>query len=107
MKAKVRRRYLALKIDSDHKFGSKDFRDAVWEAILRLYGEYGASKTNLTLIDYNMEEGFAVVRVAHTEIEKVRAAIASITEIASKPAAVHVLKISGTLKVLYRKMLAH
>jgi ribonuclease P/MRP protein subunit POP5 len=104
MKAKVRRRYLALKIDSSEKFDSKEFMEAVWNTLLRLFGEYGASKAGLTLIDYDVEKGLAVIRAAHTEVEKVRAAIASITEINAKPVAVHVLTISGTLKTLRRKL---
>ncbi len=103
MKEKTRRRYLALKIDSDQKFSQKEFMNAVWEAVLRLYGEYGASKMGLALINFNPEEGWAVTRVAHTEVEKFRAAVASITEIANKPVAVHVLMVSGTLRALYRK----
>ena len=104
MQIKLRRRYLALKIDAKEKFESKEFLDALWSAILRLYGEYGASKISLTLVDYDEEKGLAVIRVAHTELEKVRAAIATITEINAKPSAVHVLKVSGTLKALYRKV---
>ncbi|MBS7621710.1 Rpp14/Pop5 family protein [Candidatus Bathyarchaeota archaeon] len=104
MRIKTRRRYLALKIDAAEKFEQKVFLDALWSAILRLYGEYGASKTGLTLIDYNTEKGIAIIRAAHTEVEKVRAAIATITEINGNPAAVHVLFVSGTLKVLHRKI---
>ncbi|MEM3823883.1 MAG: Rpp14/Pop5 family protein [Candidatus Bathyarchaeia archaeon] len=104
MKTKIRRRYLALKIDSNEKFSSKEFMDTVWDTLLRLYGEYGASKAGLALIDYNTDKGIAITRAAHTETEKLRAAIASITEIAAKPAAVHVLTVSGTLKTLRRKI---
>jgi len=100
---KMRRRYIALKIDSGEKFEQKEFFDALWNAVIRLFGEYGASKTGLALISYNMEEGFAIIRVAHIEVEKVRAAIASITEVAAKPVAIHVLAVSGTLKALHRK----
>ena len=103
MPIKTRRRYIALKIDSSEKFEQKEFLDALWNAVIRLFGEYGASKTGLALIGYNMEEGFAIIRVAHTEVEKVRAAIASITEVAAKPVAIHVLAVSGTLKALHRK----
>lgn len=104
MKEKIRRRYLALKIDSKEKVSHKEVIDAVWEAVLRLYGEYGASKTNLALIEYNEEESIAIIRAAHTEIERLRAAIATITEIAAKPAAVHVLTASGTIKAIHRKL---
>jgi ribonuclease P/MRP protein subunit POP5 len=82
----------------------KNLWTPVWNTLLRLFGEYGASKAGLTLIDYDVEKGLAVIRAAHTEVEKVRAAIASITEINAKPVAVHVLTISGTLKTLRRKL---
>ncbi|MCS7124374.1 MAG: Rpp14/Pop5 family protein [Candidatus Bathyarchaeota archaeon] len=104
MKAKTRRRYLALKIDSKEKISQKELMNAVWDAVLRLYGEYGASKTSLALIRYDAEKNLAIIRVAHTETEKIRAAVATITEIASKPAATHILTVSGTIKKLCKKL---
>lgn len=84
-------------------FGSRDFMGAVWDAVLALYGEYGASQTGLALIDYDAEKKFAVIRTVHTTVDKVRAALASITQIEGKPVAIHVLKVSGTIKALYKK----
>lgn len=104
MLKKIKRRYLALKIDSNETFSSKEFMDAVWNALLKLYGEYGASRTGLTLIDYDGEKGLAVARTLHTEVEMVRAALASITKIQDKPAAIHVLTVSGTIRALYKKI---
>lgn len=104
MPVKVRRRYLALKIESDENLSSKDLMNAVWGALVKLFGEYGASRAGLALIDYNMEKRIAVIRAAHTEVEKMRAALASITKIGAKPAAVHVLKVSGTIRALYDKL---
>jgi len=100
---RVRRRYLALEIDSEAVFSSTDFMDAVYGAVLKLYGEYGASQTGLVLIGYEMEQCFAVLRVAHVAVEMVRAALATITRIGDKPVAVHVLAVSGTLKALRTK----
>jgi len=78
--------------------------DTIWEALLRLFGECGASKTSLTLIDYCAEKRLAIIRVAHTEVDKIRAALASITKIATEPAAIHVLAVSGTLRALRKKI---
>lgn len=100
MLKKIKRRYLALKIDSEEAFSSKEFMDAAWGALLKLYGEYGASLSGLKLIDYDEEERLAVVRAAHEKVEAVRAALASITKIQDKPAAIHVLKVSGTIRAL-------
>ncbi|MGQ9641684.1 MAG: Rpp14/Pop5 family protein [Candidatus Bathycorpusculaceae bacterium] len=102
MLKKVRRRYLALTIDSPEKFEAKEFMDAVWNAVLKLYGEYGASKTGLTLISYNEERRFVIIRTFHTAVEMIRAALASITRLADKPAAIHVVKVSGTLRALHK-----
>ncbi|MBS7647138.1 MAG: Rpp14/Pop5 family protein [Candidatus Bathyarchaeia archaeon] len=104
MRDKVRRRYFALKIDSNEKISQKEFMDAVWETILRLYGEYGASKMGLTLINYDADKGLAIIRATHTEIDKFRAAIAFITGMAAKPAAVRIITVSGTLKALHKKI---
>ena len=101
---KVRRRCLALEIDSDELFDSREFLDAVWGAVLKLYGEYGASRTGLTLIDYDAEKRLAVIRVANASLETVRTALASITWVRNKPVAIHVLIVSGTIKALYKKI---
>jgi len=85
-------------------FSSKELMDTVWSAISKLYGEHGASRTGLTLISYDMEKRFAVIRVVHTAVEMVRSALASITKIQDKPAAVHVLTVSGTIRALYKKI---
>jgi ribonuclease P/MRP protein subunit POP5 len=78
--------------------------DAVWNAVLKLYGEYGASRSGLTLIGYDAEKGLAVIRTLHTTVEMVRAALASITRIRDRPVAVHVLTISGTIRALHKKI---
>ena len=104
MLKKERRRYLALEIDSEETFSSKELMNALWSAVLKLYGEYGASKTGLALINYDAEKRLAVIRVVHIAVENIRAAIASITKISEKPAAIHVLNVSGTIKTLYKKL---
>lgn len=103
MLKRVKRRYLAVAIDSGEAIGSGEFMDAVWIAVSKLYGEYGASRAGLSLISYDEEKQFVVVRADHTSLETVRTALASITKIANKPAAVHVLRVSGTIRALHKK----
>jgi len=100
---RIRRRYLALEIDSGELFDSREFMDAVWGAVLKLYGEYGASRAGLALIDYDMEKRFAVIRTVHTAVDMVRTALASMTRIGNKPVAIHILTVSGTIRSLYKK----
>jgi ribonuclease P/MRP protein subunit POP5 len=101
---RAKRRYLALQVDSEGTLSPKEFIDAVWSAVTKLYGEYGASLTGLALIDYNSEKKTAVVRTALGTVDIVRTALASITSVENKEAAVHVMAISGTIKALYEKL---
>ena len=101
---RVKRRYLALQVDSDGVPSRKEFIDAVWSAVAKLYGEYGASLTSLSLIDYDMEEKTAVIRTSLPTLDLVRASLASITSVADREATVHVLAVSGTIKALCEKV---
>ncbi len=79
----------------------REFIDAVWAAVTKLYGEVGASTTGLSLINFNMERKIAVIRTSLVALSMVKASIAAITSISGKDAVVHVLAVSGTLKALY------
>ena len=101
---RVKRRYLALQVDSDGVPSQKEFMDAVWSAVAKLYGEYGASQTSLALIDYDIEKKTVVIRTSLATLDLVRASLASITSVAGREAAVHVLAVSGTIKTLRKKV---
>jgi ribonuclease P/MRP protein subunit POP5 len=101
---RAKRRYLALQIDSDGAVSRKELMYAVWEAVVKLYGEYGASLTNMILIDYDVERKTAVIRVSLVTVNMVRASLASMTSLAGVKAAVHVLAVSGTTKTLRKKL---
>ncbi len=88
---------------SEQLLNEKDVIHAIWSAILKLFGEHGASQVNLTLIEYEPQKSYAVVRCLHKALEMVKASIASITEINGKPAAIHIVGVSGTLKALRKK----
>ena len=103
MLKRVKRRYLALQLDSDGVPNRKEVMDAVWGAVTKLYGEHGASKTSLALIDYDAEKKTAVLRTSLATLDLVRASLASITSVAGNEAAVHVLAVSGTIKALRQR----
>jgi RNase P/RNase MRP subunit POP5 len=99
----VRRRYLALKVDCDALLESVALSDAVWNAMLRLFGEVGASQAGLFLVRFDGKSGVGVLRCFHTALPMVRAAVASVTRIGDVKVAVHVFRVAGTLKALSRK----
>jgi RNase P/RNase MRP subunit POP5 len=77
---------------------------ALWDAVVKLYGEYGASLTNMTLIDFDVERKSVVIRTSLLTVSMVRASLASITSLAGVEAAVNVLAVSGTTKALRKKL---
>jgi RNase P/RNase MRP subunit POP5 len=98
-----KRRYLALEVASDQPVDEQAVLDAVQASVIRLFGEYGASKANLKLITCIPEKHQVVICCSHTMLEKVRAAIASIMEVNGETAAMNVIGVSGTLKALSKK----
>jgi len=97
---RVKQRYLALKIESAESLEEEDVKDAVWSAVIQLFGEHGASQTGLYFVQYDRERKEAVLRCSHKALPVVHASVASVTKMKSKPASIHVLRVSGTLRAL-------
>jgi len=57
----------------------------------------------LFLVQFDKEKKEAVLRCSHKALDLVHASVASISKIKDKPATVHVLRISGTIKALSKK----
>ena len=98
---RVKRRYLALRVECEALPAEREFIDAIWATVTQLYGEVGASQTGLSVIDVDVERKVAVIRVSLSALNLVRASLAAITSIAGKEASVQVASVSGTLKALY------
>ena len=90
-------------MDGDIEIDGKTLIREIQRAVLRLFGEYGASKTKTQLIEYDKITKQAIIRCNHRSLPKLRAAIATITKIDEKPAALHIKTVSGTIKTLKRK----
>jgi len=101
---RVKHRYIALTIESPESCKSGEFMDAVWNSVMKLYGEHGASRVNLSLISFDEEKKFSILRVNNAGVESVKTTLAAMTKVGNKPAAVHVLTVSGTLKALHKKL---
>ncbi len=100
---RIKRRYLALQIETEQMPREKEFADAVWASIAKLYGEFGASQAGLVLISYDAEKKTAIIRTALVTLSMVRASVASITLLAGAKASVHVVDVSGTIKSLFER----
>jgi RNase P/RNase MRP subunit POP5 len=100
---RVKRRYLALQLECEGVPSEKEFMDAVWGSVARLYGETGASLTSLALINLDVERKVVVIRTSLVTLDMVRASLAALRFVAGKESAVHVLSVSGTIKALSKK----
>ncbi len=100
----MRRRYIAVQIDSENAIDGRDFYDAVWNSILRLFGEHVASQTALSLIGFDPQANQATMRCSHTALDPVRAAIVAVSEIRNERIIPQILLVSGTLKALRDKL---
>jgi RNase P/RNase MRP subunit POP5 len=81
--------------------GEREFIDAIWASVTRLYGEIGASLTGLSLIDFDAERKIFVVKCSLASLPEIRSSIACVTTVAGIGASIHVLAVSGTLKALF------
>ncbi|MCL2642115.1 MAG: Rpp14/Pop5 family protein [Candidatus Bathyarchaeota archaeon] len=99
---RVKRRYLALQLEMEGVPSEKEFMDAIWGSVARLYGEVGASLTSMALINFDVSCKVVVVRTSLETLDSVRASLACITCVAGKVASVHVLAVSGTIKALFK-----
>lgn len=98
---RVKRRYLAVQLDSETLPSEREFMDAVWASVTKLYGEVGASLAGLVLISFDKVRKIFVIRCSLASLLTVRASLAGVTAVAGKAASVHVLSVSGTLKALH------
>ncbi|MDR2707353.1 MAG: Rpp14/Pop5 family protein, partial [Nitrososphaerota archaeon] len=78
----MKRRYLALQLETDGVPSEKELMDAVWGSVVRLHGEVGASLTSMALIDFDTSDKIAVVRTSLETLDSVRASLACITIVA-------------------------
>lgn len=100
----MRRRYIAVRIDSDQPFDERDLYTAVWTSILRLFGEYGASQADLSLVECDTEKRHATLRCSHKALDLVKASIVAMRELGNGEATVHILLVSGTLRSVRNKI---
>ncbi len=95
-----RRRYLKFWIRGDEGFSVKEVADAIQRSVLALYGVQGLSKIETNLIDFDEDSQSGILRCNHSHLREMRASLAFITSIGERAAAIHVDKVSGTIRSL-------
>lgn len=102
-----KKRYIAFEILGSNKFTLEEVRDVTDKAILQFLGEFGASKASVMFIKERFEYPYFVLKVNHTSVDEVKAAIILIKKIKNIPLIIKSTITSGTLKkvgsVLHKK----
>ncbi|MFH1055843.1 MAG: Rpp14/Pop5 family protein [Candidatus Altiarchaeota archaeon] len=93
-----RNRYLVFEAMSDNALERKDVVDAVWSSLLRLYGEVGAAKTSLWVMDWDAKKKMGILKVNHKSVDTMRSAATMVKEINGKRTSVNILRVTGTLR---------
>ena len=96
-------RYILFKWHDNGILDRRIFSQALSSALVKLYGEVGASRTRLRIIDMGTDDNFAIVRCSHKAVEMVRAAASIIKELNGRPIVLYSVGVSGTIKSLKEK----
>ena len=99
----IRRRYLRFRVDTKLELTDNDVYEAIRNSIKELYGLKGLAKADPTLIEYDSNNRKGILRCNNDELRTTRAALAYITNIKGVEAALHISRVSGTIKSLKRK----
>jgi RNase P/RNase MRP subunit POP5 len=95
-----RRRYLKFWIRGGDGFSVKEVADAIQRSTLVLYGIQGLSSIEPSLIDFEEDAQSGILRCNHGKLREMRASLAFLTSIGERAAAIHIDKVSGTIKSL-------
>jgi ribonuclease P/MRP protein subunit POP5 len=98
------RRYLGIWVSGRQKFTAKEVVDSVQKGVLDVYGVQGLSKIEPVLIDFDDDGQRGILRCNRSHLRQMRAALALITRISDATAALHVERVSGTIKALKSKL---
>ena len=98
----VRRRYMAILVHSDEEIVGSSLFKSIERKIHFLYGVVGSTRINYKPIDYH--DKVAIIRCNHLSLPQMRTVIAHIQKVDDTPVMLQVLRVSGTLKTLRKKV---
>ena len=97
-----RRRYLKFWVRGGDGVSVKEVADAIQRSTLALYGIQGLATIEPNLIDFDEGSQSGILRCNHDGLREMRASLAFVTAIGDRASAIHVDKISGTIRSLMK-----
>jgi ribonuclease P/MRP protein subunit POP5 len=98
---KIRKRWIAFRIRSDRDVSVKEF-----SAILGKIIEHEGIK-KFSVIEYDCSKKVGILLCGHRSLDKMRLALSKVEKVTKREITVKVIGVSGTIRKLKRKFLAH
>ena len=98
-----RRRYVAFEVISEYKFSAEQ----IWSAIcarIPIVGYNEIAEAQLRFIEWNEKRQIGILRCSHRKVSIIRVLLASISKIENKVVGMRIIRVSGTLKTLRKKL---
>ncbi len=94
-----RQRYILFKIliDENEFLNKKILLNSIWHSIWKYFGMKEANKIGLWLVEFNISEGYGIIRCSHKTKEIVISALTMISEIFEKRVILSPIKTAGTI----------
>jgi len=96
-------RYLLVRVVSDRSVSEEELRSALEEVGKSFFGSIGLLQLSPKILGYDQIRGEAILKCRVKSLDKVRSAVALLTQVSGQPAAAFVVCSSGTIKALTRK----
>jgi len=101
IKVKLRRnRYIIFTVfcRDNVNISFREILNSIFNSILSLFGEVGASKISFSLMRYYPEKRLGILRCDHLNLIKMRSALAFIKDIEGNNVTFRVIKVTGTFR---------
>ena len=92
-----KRRYVTIEVISLSPIESKDIKSAIWDAILRVFGEVGGAKIDPYLIDNEWKNNKGIIRCSNNASENLISAFAFIESIGKQNVILRSLGVTNTI----------
>ena len=98
------RRYALVKLISEKKLTDQQFHETLDYTIKRYFGEVGFSRIDPRIMEFDSDSWTAIVSCERSAVPELAAALSLITKHAEVPFVILVLRVSGTIKNIRKRL---
>ena len=98
-----KKRYIGFEVISESEIDFKETKEAINSSFRRLVGDFGLAKAGMIFLkDWKNQKG--IIRVANTEVDKLKAAMALVQDVSGKKVIVRSFAVSGIIEKIRKKL---